>query len=75
MEPNAGPKLITEKGDIGKKQDVSFPTVSVKMETHTGKTDVYLRTALELNRRHGLKEFVVLPSVAILEGVLKTCSR
>jgi type III restriction enzyme len=68
-------KLITEKADIGdkKKQEVSFPNVSVEMETGTGKTYVYLRTAMELNKRHGLKKFViVVPSVAIREGVLKT---
>ena len=50
-----------------------FPNFSVEMETGTGKTYVYLRTALELNRRHGLKKFVVVvPSVATREGVLKT---
>ncbi len=43
------------------------------METGTGKTYVYLRTALELYRRYGLRKFiVVVPSVAIREGVLKT---
>lgn len=46
---------------------------SIEMETGTGKTYVYLRTALELNCRYGLKKFIVLvPSVAIREGVLKT---
>ncbi len=68
-------KLLTAQADIGskKKQEVSFPNVSVEMETGTGKTYVYIRTALELNKRHGLKKFViVVPSVAIREGVLKT---
>ena len=46
---------------------------SVEMETGTGKTYVYLRTALELNRVYGFRKFiVVVPSVAIREGVLKT---
>ncbi|MEK6536124.1 MAG: DEAD/DEAH box helicase family protein, partial [Actinomycetota bacterium] len=50
-----------------------FPNFSVEMETGTGKTYVYLRTALELYRRCGLRKFiVVVPSVAIREGVLKT---
>jgi len=50
-----------------------FPNFSVEMETGTGKTYVYLRTALELYRRYGLKKYiVVVPSVAIREGVLKT---
>ena len=46
---------------------------SVEMETGTGKTYVYLRTILELNKKYGLKKFIILvPSVAIREGVLKT---
>ncbi len=45
---------------------------SVEMETGTGKTYVYLRTIFELSRRYGFKKFIiVLPSVAIREGVLK----
>jgi type III restriction enzyme len=32
---------------------------SVEMETGTGKTYVYLRTALELNRKYGLLKFVI----------------
>ena len=46
--------------------------LSVEMETGTGKTYTYLRTALELFWRHGLDRFVVVvPSVAIREGVLQ----
>ena len=46
---------------------------TVEMETGTGKTYVYLRTIFELNRRYGFTKFViVLPSVAIKEGVYKT---
>jgi type III restriction enzyme len=45
---------------------------SIEMETGTGKTYVYLRTIYELNRTYGFKKFViVVPSVAIREGVLK----
>ncbi len=48
------------------------PQLTVEMETGTGKTYTYLRTALELHRRHGLDRFViVVPSVAIREGVLQ----
>ena len=55
------------------KKPVRFPNFSVEMETGTGKTYVYLRTALELNQRYGMRKFiVVVPSVAIREGVLKT---
>ncbi|NKC23077.1 DEAD/DEAH box helicase family protein [Ochrobactrum oryzae] len=52
---------------------VRFPNFSVEMETGTGKTYVYLRTALNLAHRYGLTKFIiVVPSVAVREGVLKT---
>jgi type III restriction enzyme len=45
---------------------------SIEMETGTGKTYVYLRTIHELNRQYGFKKFIiVVPSLAIKEGVLK----
>lgn len=46
---------------------------TVEMETGTGKTYVYLRTVFELHKRYGFTKFVVVvPSVAIKEGVYKT---
>ncbi|MDP2319905.1 MAG: DEAD/DEAH box helicase family protein [Acidobacteriota bacterium] len=46
---------------------------TVEMETGTGKTYVYLKTIYELNKRYGFTKFViVVPSVAIKEGVYKT---
>ena len=46
---------------------------TVEMETGTGKTYVYLRTIFELNRRYGFTKFViVVPSIAIKEGVYKS---
>lgn len=52
---------------------VRFPNFSIEMETGTGKTYVYVRTALELHRRYGLRKFiVVVPSIPVREGVLKT---
>lgn len=46
---------------------------TVEMETGTGKTYVYLRTIFELNQRFGFTKYViVVPSVAIKEGVYKT---
>jgi type III restriction enzyme len=48
------------------------PHFSVEMETGTGKTYVYLRTIFELAGRYGFQKFIiVVPSVAIREGVLK----
>ena len=46
---------------------------TVEMETGTGKTYVYLRTVFELNKRYGFTKFmIVVPSIAIKEGVYKT---
>ncbi len=50
-----------------------FPNFTVEMETGTGKTYVYLRTIHELCKTYGFKKFViVVPSVAIREGVLSS---
>lgn len=44
---------------------------AIEMETGTGKTYAYLRSAFELNQKYGFKKFIiVVPSVAIREGVL-----
>jgi type III restriction enzyme len=46
------------------------PNLDVEMETGTGKTYVYIKTIMELNKRYGWSKFiVVVPSVAIREGV------
>ena len=47
--------------------------LDVEMETGTGKTYCYTRTAFELNRRYGWSKFiVVVPSIAIREGVFQS---
>lgn len=47
--------------------------LSVSMETGVGKTFTYIKTIYELNQRYGWTKFViVVPSIAIREGVLKT---
>jgi type III restriction enzyme len=47
--------------------------LTVEMETGTGKTYVYLRTIFELHRRYGFSKFIiVVPSIAIKEGVNKS---
>ena len=47
--------------------------LDVEMETGTGKTYCYVRTMFELNARYGWSKFiVVVPSIAIREGVLKS---
>ena len=53
----------------------TFPNFAIEMETGTGKTYVYLRTIFELNRVYGFNKFiVVVPSVAIREGVTASLS-
>lgn len=74
IEPDAELKLITGEIETAEgKAEASFPNFSVEMETGTGKTYVYIRTVLELYQRYGLRKFiVVVPSLAVREGVLKS---
>ncbi len=59
-----------EKELAKKTDDLDF---CIEMETGTGKTYVYLRTIFELYKKYGLNKFIiVVPSIAIREGVLKT---
>lgn len=47
--------------------------LDIEMETGTGKTYVYIKTMFELNKRYGWTKFiVVVPSIAIREGVKKS---
>ena len=63
---------IQEQNEITKSTELDGHNFSVEMETGTGKTYVYLRTIHELHKTYGFKKFViVVPSVAIREGVLK----
>ena len=62
-----------EANGIEKTDALQGMEFSVEMETGTGKTYVYLRTIFELNKTYGFRKFiVVVPSVAIREGVLKS---
>lgn len=46
---------------------------TIEMETGTGKTYVYIRTIYEMNKRYGITKFcIVVPSVAIREGIMKS---
>ncbi len=65
--------ILKAKSLYGKEPVYDFPNFSIEMETGTGKTYVYLRTIFELYKKYGLKKFViVVPSVAIREGVLSS---
>ena len=72
-------ELLKNLGDIQVRHglppsaELSSGDFTVEMETGTGKTYVYLRTIFELNKRYGFNKFViVVPSVAIKEGVYKS---
>ena len=48
-------------------------SLDIEMETGTGKTYVYIKTMFELNKRYGWSKFIiVVPSIAIREGVAKS---
>ncbi|MGD7653871.1 MAG: type III restriction-modification system endonuclease [Verrucomicrobiales bacterium] len=58
-------KLITTKS--------AEVNLDVEMETGTGKTYCYIKTMFELNRRYGWSKFIIIvPSIAIREGVQKS---
>jgi type III restriction enzyme len=65
-------KAVQKTNDLAVSNELDGMNFSVEMETGTGKTYVYLRTIYELNKKYGFKKFViVVPSIAIREGVLK----
>lgn len=62
-------ETLPAKGVDGEERQ--FFNFSLEMETGTGKTYVYLRTVFELHQKYGFKKFIiVVPSIAIREGVL-----
>jgi type III restriction enzyme len=64
---------IQLRGGLPPSSTLASGNFTVEMETGTGKTYVYLRSIFELNKRYGFSKFViVVPSVAIKEGVYKT---
>lgn len=55
---------------VGEQEGLNF---TIEMETGTGKTYTYIKTMYELNKLYGWSKFViVVPSIAIREGVLKS---
>jgi type III restriction enzyme len=61
------------KWDDSHKTAVTRPVFTVEMETGTGKTYAYIKTMYELSARYGWNKFiVVVPSIAIREGVAKS---
>ena len=72
-EPGEDPPAIPETMRTPLQEGEAPLDFSVEMETGTGKTYVYLRTIAELNKKYGFRKFViVVPSVAIREGVMSS---
>lgn len=70
---------IQVENDIPQSKLLSKPdglgacSLDIEMETGTGKTYVYIKTMFEMNKRYGWSKFiVVVPSIAIREGVYKS---
>lgn len=68
--------LVVDDGmvlEVAGNDSIRVPNFTVEMETGTGKTYVYIRTMYELKRNYGFTKFiVVVPSVAIYQGVIKS---
>jgi type III restriction enzyme len=72
-ELRANLTAIQLRNGLAPSESLANGNFTVEMETGTGKTYVYLRTAFELHKRYGFTKFViVVPSVAIKEGVYKS---
>jgi len=66
-------QLVQQRSGLSLAERLLSRDFTIEMETGTGKTYVYLRTIFELNKRYGFNKFViVVPSIAIKEGVYKT---
>jgi type III restriction enzyme len=66
-------RAIQLRNGLALSDTVAGMNFTVEMETGTGKTYIYLRTIFELNREYGfLKFIIVVPSIAIKEGVAKS---
>ncbi len=63
-------RSIQNDNGIAPVKELDGMNFSVEMETGTGKTYVYLRTALEMAKLYGFSKFIIIvPSIAIKEGV------
>lgn len=66
-------QLITDDNGKGKSLTKSPLNLDIEMETGTGKTYCYIRSMFELHKQYGWSKFiVVVPSIAIREGVFKS---
>lgn len=65
-------QAVQQANNLPLSKELKSLDFTVEMETGTGKTYVYLRTIYELHKAYNFRKFViVVPSIAIREGVLK----
>ena len=70
LQDNVG-KIQLSNG-LKQSKELKSRDFTIEMETGTGKTYVYLRSIFEMNKQYGFTKFiVVVPSIAIKEGVCK----
>ena len=70
---NGNMNAVQSRNRLPVSNEADLRSFCVEMETGTGKTYVYTKTIFELNRRYGFTKFIiVVPSVAIREGVYKS---
>ena len=66
-------RSVQKQNNLDYTDDKGFLNYSIEMETGTGKTYTYIKTMYELNKAYGWSKFIVIvPSIAIREGVLKS---
>jgi type III restriction enzyme len=73
-------QTVQRNNDLNESQDLARPAgwgkgynLTIEMETGTGKTYTYIRTMYELHKNYGWSKFIiVVPSIAIREGVYKS---
>lgn len=73
-------RKVQKDNDLHESQQIERPNgvklgynLTIEMETGTGKTYTYIRTMYELHKRYGWSKFIVIvPSIAIREGVYKS---
>lgn len=71
---------VQKRNDLHESQQIERPkgvklgyNLTIEMETGTGKTYTYIRTMYELHKHYGWSKFIVIvPSIAIREGVFKS---
>ena len=66
-------RAVQKQNNLDYTDKEGFQNYSIEMETGTGKTYTYIKTMYELNKAYGWSKFIVIvPSIAIREGVLKS---